>query len=187
MPDDAEPTVGARLRRRRQAQRLTLNAVSTRAGLTEGYLSQVERDKARASVRTLQRLCDVLHLQVGDLFAQQHHAEAAVLRFRDMTGFGFGERATKMRLTPSSFDHLQVLLGLFEPGGSTGVDPYTHGDSEEVVVALDGDVIVTVGDTEHRLGALDSLAYHSSQPHRVAEATGRDPARVLWAIAPPTY
>lgn len=66
--------IGARLRRRRRALHLTLKAVAEQAGLTEGYLSQVERDQVNASVRTLQRLCDVLKLSVGDLFEQASSA-----------------------------------------------------------------------------------------------------------------
>ncbi|MEV6702111.1 MULTISPECIES: XRE family transcriptional regulator [unclassified Streptomyces] len=179
--------IGARLRRRRRALHLTLKAVAEQAGLTEGYLSQVERDQVNASVRTLQRLCDVLKLSVGDLFEQAGSAASPVLRFRDAHGMSFGDGATKIKLTPGSFDHLEVLLGHFAPGGSTGVEPYTHGSSEEILLVLSGEVEVWVRDQHHRLGALDSVHYLSSDPHRVVETTGVDEARVLWAMAPPTY
>ncbi|MFI5658272.1 helix-turn-helix domain-containing protein [Streptomyces sp. NPDC051684] len=179
--------VGARLRRRRKALQLTLKEVAERTGLTEGYLSQVERDQANASVRTLQRLCEVLKLTVGDLFDQAGSAAGPVLRFRDTHGMAFGEGATKIKLTPGVFDHLEVLLGHFAAGGSTGVEPYTHGSSEELLLVLTGEVDVWVRGRHHRLSALDSIHYRSSDPHRVAEATGTDEARVLWAMAPPTY
>ncbi|MDA2812098.1 XRE family transcriptional regulator [Nocardiopsis sp. RSe5-2] len=180
------PGIGARLRRRRRALHLTLKDVAERTGVTEGYLSQVERDRANASVRILQKLCGVLKLNVGELF-DQGASGSPVLRFRDARGMAFGEGATKIKLTPGTFDHLEVLLGRFEPGGSTGVDPYTHGDSEELLLVLSGEVEVGVGGRVHRLGPLDSVHYRSSDPHRVAEATGRAEARVLWAMAPPTY
>lgn len=179
--------IGARLRRRRRALQLTLRDVADRSGLTEGYLSQIERDRANASVRALQRLCAVLKLNVGDLFDQDAASAGAVLRFRDTRGLSFGEGATKVKLTPPSFDHLEVLLGHFAPGGSTGVEPHTHGDSEELLLVLSGEVEVWVGDQRHRLHALDSVHYRSGEPHRVVETSGRDEARVLWAIAPPTY
>ena len=184
---DSRPGVGARLRRRRRALHLTLKDVAEQTGLTEGYLSQVERDQVNASVRTLQRLCAVLKLTVGDLFDQGGSASGAVLRFRDTHGMSFGEGATKIKLTPGSFDHLEVLLGHFAPGGSTGVEPYTHGSSEELLLCLSGEVEVEIRGQRHRLSALDSIHYLSSDPHRVAEITGTQEARVLWAIAPPTY
>jgi DNA-binding XRE family transcriptional regulator/quercetin dioxygenase-like cupin family protein len=184
---DSRSGVGARLRRRRRALHLTLKDVADRSGLTEGYLSQVERDQVNASVRTLQRLCEVLKLAVGDLFDQGASAAGPVLRFRDAHGMSFGEGATKIKLTPGSFDHLEVLLGHFRPGGSTGVEPYTHGSSEELLLVLTGEVEVWVREQRHRLAALDSIHYLSSDPHRVVEITGTQEARVLWAMAPPTY
>ncbi|MGP3977667.1 helix-turn-helix domain-containing protein [Streptomyces sp. 8N114] len=184
---DSRSGVGARLRRRRRALHLTLKDLAHQTGLTEGYLSQVERDQVNASVRTLQRLCEVLKLNVGDLFDQGGPVASPVLRFRDAHGMSFGEGATKIKLTPGAFDHLEVLLGHFAPGGSTGVEPYTHGSSEELLLVLAGEVEVWVGEQHHRLSALDSIHYLSSDPHRVAETTGTQEARVLWAIAPPTY
>ncbi|MGI8311013.1 helix-turn-helix domain-containing protein [Saccharopolyspora hattusasensis] len=184
---DVRAGTGARLRRRRRALQLTLRDVANQSGLTEGYLSQVERDQVNASVRTLQRLCGVLKLTVGDLFEQGESTASPVLRFRDTHGMSFGDGATKVKLTPGSFDHLEVLLGHFGPGGSTGVEPYTHGSSEELLLVLSGEVEVWVREQRHMLSALDSIHYHSSDPHRVVEATGSQEARILWALAPPTY
>lgn len=190
-PRDEAPatsTVGARLKRRRRALGLTLKDVAEGSGLTQGFISQIERGHANGSVRALQSICSVLKLGVGDLFdAPAAEASSRVQRFRDAQGFSFGNGATKLKLTPSHFDHLEVLIGLFEPGGSTGEGQYTHGASEEVIVVLSGDVVVTVGDDTYELGELDSLHYNSSEPHRVIEATGTDQARVLWTMAPPTY
>ncbi|WP_083506691.1 helix-turn-helix domain-containing protein [Leucobacter sp. G161] len=181
-------TVGARLRRRRHAMGLTLKDVAEGASITQGFLSQIERGQANASVRALQGICGVLKLNVGDLFnAPEVDGGSRVQRFQDAQGLAFGNGATKLKLTPSHFDHLEVLLGLFEPGGSTGEGQYTHGASEEVLVVLSGRVVVTVDDQSHELGELDSLHYNSSQPHRVVEATGTSQARVMWTMAPPTY
>ena len=184
---DSNAGIGARLRRRRRALHLTLRDVADRTGLTEGHLSQIERDQANASVRTLQILCEVLKLNVGELFDRGDPAASAVLRFRDTHGMSFGDGATKIKLTPGGFDHLEVLLGHFAPGGSTGVEPYTHGSFEELLLVLSGEVEVWVGDQRYRLSALDSVHYLSSDPHRIVETTGTHEARVLWTMAPPTY
>lgn len=179
-------TIGARLRRRRLAKRMTLREVADGAGLSEGFLSQLERGVHSGSVATLQKIADVLGLTVGDLFEESWAASPAVHRFTESQGFAFGVDARKMRLTPKSFQHLEVFLGMLEPGGSTGVEPYSHGDSEELLLVLDGQVEVTIGDTIHQLSQLDSITYSSRSPHRV-QASTEGPARVLWAIAPPSY
>lgn len=178
--------LGSRLRRRRKALYLTLQAVADQTSLTTSYLSQLERGRTNASVATLQRICQVLRLDVGDLFSDGAAQLSPVLRFTDAHRMDFGQDASKVRLTPQKFDHLEMLLGTLGPHGSTGVEPYTHGDAEELLLVISGQVTVTVDGISHRLGELDSMQYRSSQPHRVEECAGA-PARVLWAMSPPTY
>ncbi|MET8520806.1 XRE family transcriptional regulator [Nocardioides sp. NPDC004968] len=185
--DDPEAdTIGARLRRRRLAKRLTLKEVAGEAGLSEGFLSQIERGVHSGSVATLQRIAAVLGLTVGDLFEESWSSTPAVHRFTESQGFAFGVDARKARLTPKSFQHLEVFLGTLQPGGSTGLEPYAHGDSEELMLVIDGEVEVTVGDAVHRMSALDSITYSSRLAHRVV-AISDEPAHVLWAISPPSY
>lgn len=179
-------SIGDRLRRRRKAKRLTLRQVAEATGLAEGFISQLERGIHSGSVRTLQKICEVLGLPVGDLFLETWAEAPAVRRFTDNHGFSFGENARKMRLTPRTFDHLEIFVGFLEPGGSTGIEPYAHGDSEELVLVISGTVDVTIGNDVHRLEAMDSIPYSSRLAHRVLEVAGK-PARVLWAIAPPSY
>ncbi|MGO4452977.1 cupin domain-containing protein [Arthrobacter sp. RAF14] len=182
-----ENTLGLRLRKRRLALQMTLSEVAEAAGITTGYLSQLERGIAMGSVATLQRVCTVIRLNVGDLFNEPNTDSSPVLRFVDAARKRFGNGASKVKISPAHFDHLEVLLGQFEPGGNTGVEPYTHGASEEILLVIEGEVEVTVDGVTSRLGALDSLHYRSDQPHRVTEATGTMPATLVWMMAPPTY
>ncbi|WP_432043140.1 helix-turn-helix domain-containing protein [Streptomyces cadmiisoli] len=178
-------SVGSRLRQRRLALRLTLRQVAESAGLSEGFLSQLERGVHSGSIATLQKVAAALGLDVGDLFTPSEN-KPAVRRFTDQQGFAFGVSGRKLRLTPKQFNHLEVFLGVFEAGGSTGVEAYSHGESEELLLVVSGEVEVTVGETVHRLATLDSITYLSSEPHRVREAANAT-ATVLWAIAPPSY
>lgn len=178
--------IGTRLRQRRLALRLTLRNVAEAAGLSEGFVSQLERGVHSGSIATLQKIAKVLGLEVGDLFTASWDNRPAVTRFTDQQGFSFGVDGRKLRLTPKHFNHLEVFIGVFEAGGSTGVEPYSHGDSEELLLVISGEVEVTVAEAVHRLSALDSITYSSSAPHRVREV-GNATATVLWAIAPPSY
>jgi transcriptional regulator with XRE-family HTH domain len=177
-------TLGERLRSRRKALRLTLAEVSRRAGISEGFLSQIERGLNTAGIATLQRLCQVLEIAVGDLFADQeryriHRHERAI--YRD-----FGVGGKKVRITPSNNSMLESFIGELEPYGSTGAEAYSHGDSEELLVVLRGKVRAQVDTETHVLSMFDSLAYRSSSPHRVEEIDG-EAAVVLWVMSPPSY
>lgn len=177
--------VGARIRRRRRSKRMTLRQLASATGLAEGFLSQLERGVYGGSVATLQKISTALGLTVGDLF-DETWSDTAHVRLGSEVGTRFGVNARKVRLTPKAFDHVEVFVGIFGPNGSTGEDPYRHGESEELIVVLDGVIVLTLEGTEHELCALESIAYSSELSHRVREARG-ETARVLWVISPPSY
>ena len=89
-------------------------------------------------------------------------------------------------LTPRPLEHLQVIVGELDEGGSTGDEPYTHGDSEELLVVLAGIVSVQLGTEVFELRSGDSIDYRSSTPHRLINA-GDGIAEVMWIISPPSY
>lgn len=68
----ARETIGERIRRRRREMRLTQVDLSTRAGVNQGYLSQIERDQAQPSRRTLDALSVALGLPQGVLIGAGH-------------------------------------------------------------------------------------------------------------------
>lgn len=191
-PDEVPSTaygaeqIGPRLRRRRKALGLTLKNVSVKTGLAESFISQLERGVYTGSIKTLQKLSDALGLMPGDLFDPTTGATAKVQRFDRAAAYDFGIDAHKLRLSPGAFDHLEAFLGVFEPWGSTGPEPYTHGMSEEIITVLDGTVEVTVGDDVFTLEKLDSVPFMSGVAHRVAECRGQE-ATVLWMMAPPSF
>jgi mannose-6-phosphate isomerase-like protein (cupin superfamily) len=82
--------------------------------------------------------------------------------------------------------HLEVFVGELDPGGSTGPEPYAHGDSEELFVVIAGTVQLELGGDLHDLEAGDSIDYRSSTPHRITNV-GEERAEVMWIISPPSY
>ena len=62
-----ELRIGPRLRARRLERGLTISEVAGEAGLTAGFISQLERDLTSASLSSLYRICAVLGIRVGNL------------------------------------------------------------------------------------------------------------------------
>jgi len=182
----SEVDVGERLRAIRIARRRTLRDVAERAGLSESFLSQVERGRASASIASLRRIADGLGVSMADLFQPSGLEQPRVLRRDERPTLDFGILGRKMLLTPRPLHHLEVFVGEIDPGGSTGAEQYAHGDSEELFVVLGGAVRLELGDGVHELETGDSIAYSSSTPHRVSNA-GEGVAEVMWVISPPSY
>ncbi len=178
--------VGERLRQIRSRRRQTLREVAERAGLSESFLSQVERGRASASVASLRRIADALGVAISDLFQPAEASRPRVLRRDDRPSLAFGILGRKLLLTPKPLHHLEVFVGELDPEGSTGAEQYAHGDSEELFVVIHGTVQLELGDDLFELEAGDSIDYRSAVPHRISNL-GDDVAEVMWIISPPSY
>ncbi len=183
---DGRVELGERLKTLRVLRRKTLKEVATAAGVSESFVSQLERGRSSASVATLQRLAAALGIQVSDLFAGDGLPRPHVLRREARQPLVWGHLGRKALLTPKPFHALEVVAAEFEPGGSTGSESYTHGDSEELLLVIRGHVHLQLGDDVHDLRAGDSAHYRSSTPHRVTNP-GKQAAEVLFVISPPSY
>ena len=182
----AEVDVGERLRDIRRLRRATLRTVADRAGVSESFLSQVERGRASASIASLRRIAGALGVTVADLFEPGGPPQPRVLRRDERPSLAFGTLGRKLLLTQRPLQHLEVFVGELDPGGSTGAEPYAHGDSEELFVVLTGHVELELGGARHKLETGDSIDYRSSTPHRVTNV-GEERAEVMWIISPPSY
>jgi transcriptional regulator with XRE-family HTH domain len=179
--------VGERLRAIRRLRRATLKTVADRADLSESFLSQVERGRANASVGSLKKIAAALGVNVADLFEPNGSTtRPRVLRREARPNLAFGSLGRKFMLTPRPLEHLQVMVGELDAGGSTGDEAYTHGDSEELLVVLEGVLSLQLGSEIFELSTGDSIDYRSSTPHRLVNIGG-DPAEVMWIISPPSY
>jgi transcriptional regulator with XRE-family HTH domain len=183
---NGELELGERLRAVRQLRRLTLREVAEAAGVSESFVSQLERGRSSASVATLQRLAAAVGIEISDLFAAEPQAGPRVLRREERQQLEWGHLGRKALLTPKPFHSLEVVTAAFDPGGSTGDEPYTHGDSEELLLVLEGRVHVQLGRELLDLSKGDSVNYRSSTPHRVSNP-GDASAEVLFVISPPSY
>jgi len=181
-----EVNVGQRLREVRKARRLTLRQVAESAGITESFLSQVERGLSNASVAALRRIAVSIGVTIVDLFEHYQEDGPAVLRAAARPALDFGVLGRKLNVNPAPHRTFDLLLCEFEPGGSSGNEPYAHGDSEEIALVLAGSVDIQVGEQILRLSTEDSVRYRSSVPHRLVACSEKG-ARVLFVTTPPSF
>ncbi|MFF3318477.1 helix-turn-helix domain-containing protein [Streptomyces sp. NPDC003035] len=66
--------VGAAVKRRRRALKLTLAVVASRCGLSVPFLSQIENERARPSTRSLQLVAGALETTAAELLAAAESA-----------------------------------------------------------------------------------------------------------------
>ena len=178
--------LGSRIRALRQARRFTLRDVAERSGVTESFLSQVERDVTSPSIATVQRIARALDLSIAQLFYEQGDTGRVVRREARRRATYPGLKAVDEFLTSNMAGRLQVIMSTIEPGGGTGAEPYTHDSDEEVVVVLAGVLDLWVGDEHYVLREGDAITFPSRLPHWNANY-GDTAVTVLFCLTPPSF
>lgn len=182
-----EPDLGLTIRRLRESRQLSLKEVAARSGLTQSFLSQVERNLTSPSVASLRKVAQAFGVPLTELFQGPVIPENRVVRRAERRQLIHPSRQWRdYLLTPSLTGKLQVILSVIEPGGGSGEEPYAHDSDEECVVILRGRLEFWVGPDRYLLEEGDSIVFESRIPHRNRNA-GPEQAEVLWITTPPSY
>lgn len=181
-----ELQLGPRIRSLRQARQVTLRELAERAGVTESFLSQVEREVTSPSIASVQRIARALDLGIAELFSDEPPIGRVVRRAERRRIVYPGLFAVDEFLTSDPHGRLEVILSTIEPGGGTGDEAYAHESDEEVVIVLEGSLELWVGDEHHLLAEGDAITYSSRQPHRNRNL-GPGRAVILFCATPPSF
>jgi len=179
---DSAVRIGSRLRAARLGKGLTLGNVAAAAGLTEGFVSKLERDQVSPSVASLVAVCEALGLRVGELFEPP---VSSIVRAGEgaLINFG-GQKVREYLLSPGSQNYIEVLQSIIEPGGTGGDELYSLDCEIEFVFVTKGEFEVRLGPESFVLQQGDSITFKGREPHTWRNASKTEPCEVLWVLAP---
>jgi transcriptional regulator with XRE-family HTH domain/mannose-6-phosphate isomerase-like protein (cupin superfamily) len=175
----ARATLGSRLREARERLRLSTRDVAARAGVSAGFISQLENGKCGVSVGVLKRISAAVSISVADLLADEAPVSRPVLRAHERPIFSSDSGLQKVLLSRPPIHQLEVYEGSFDVGGSTGPEAYAHDNAQELFYVLAGHIEISIASETYILGPRDSVEYLSSIPHRAVNI-GATPAQVMW-------
>ncbi|MEO3869934.1 cupin domain-containing protein [Nonomuraea sp. B12E4] len=189
MTESENARLGARIRAYRNMRHMTVRALAAQAQASASFISQLERGQTSSSIGMLRRISSALGLTVADLFNEEDHVGHRVVRREARPELRTAPGTRKFLISQRPLRNVEVYAGEFEPGSSTGAEPYAHGDSQEILLVLRGRITLWLGPRGtadvHVLDPGDSVEYRTSVPHRIVnESDG--PAEALWVIAPPS-
>ncbi len=174
--------IGARLRAARTAQRMTIETVAGKTGLTKGFISRLERDEASPSVASLVAVCEAIDLRVGDLFDPP---QTAVVRAGEGRPIAFGTTGvTELLLTPGTQQQLEVIHSVMVGGGQGGQELYSLDCDTEFVYVVDGTLEVVLEDQVVSLGTGDAMTFPGRSPHTWRNGSSDQRCEVIWALSP---
>ncbi|SEC49216.1 helix-turn-helix domain-containing protein [Arthrobacter woluwensis] len=180
-PSNAPINIGSRIRAARKAQRMTIEQVADVTGLTKGFLSRVERDLTSPSVASLVTLCQVLSVDIGDLFAA---TDVALTRADEAPKISFGgDGIVETLLTARSERRVQLLRGVIEPGGKGETELYSVDCDVDVLHVVRGRIVLILSNERYELSAGDTLSFPGREPHTWLNPTDEE-VEVLWVLVP---
>lgn len=169
--------IGKTIRVRRQKLKLTLQDVADAAGISIGYLSLIERDKAVPTLTTLSSIAKALGVGIEFLITKPQPT-TCISRAKDRPQFVVGPSQLRYERLGATFpgNELSSFIMTLEPGYQS--DTVTHA-GEETVFVLKGSLDLTLEAETLVLAEGDSAHYDAGRPHGWANATDA-PVRVLW-------
>jgi transcriptional regulator with XRE-family HTH domain len=185
-PEAAIAGVGQQVRGLRKLRGLTLEELSTRASVSIGLISQLERGRGNPSFNTLIQLSHALRVPVGRLFHGTEQASPVVRanQRRTLDLHGSGELdVTYELLSPGLAGTLEAVWIEAPPGYDTSKSPFTH-PGEEFGIVLQGRHQIFLNGVCHELGPGDSITYPSTTPHWYRNE-GPETVKALWVMTPP--
>lgn len=183
--------IGQKLRQRRKVRRLSLIEVSTRAGLSTGMLSQIERGLSSPSLRSLKQICDALEMPIKWLFDRDHPSnlveEKSIVRFAQRRRMNLGPSGMiKDILSPDSVSEIQLMRFVIHAGGFSGKIPAQHPNGAKCGTVLVGKLGLEINDQEFIINQHDSFAFKANVHYRFW-AIGNEDCVVIWAVTPALY
>ncbi|WP_207450815.1 helix-turn-helix domain-containing protein [Roseomonas marmotae] len=185
---DLGPGIGPKLRMRRNIRRISLQEVADAAGVSIGFLSEVERGLATPTLRSLRAICGALEMPVGWLFEGTGGVEEGVVVRKDnrrRMELGPGG-LTKELLSPDAVSALQMMRIVIEPKGTSGKNEATLQAGAKCGTVLAGRLGIEIDGREYALDPGDSFAFSASAALRFW-CIGDEPTELIWVVAPAMY
>lgn len=171
--------LGGRLRARRKAIGKTMQQVADEAGLTIGFISQIERGLSTPSLASLYNVAQALDATV-DMFVSKApartHSLVSHAGQRQTYTVGGTERFYEFLERGFPDARLNACLSHVPPGHQS--EMMSH-EGEEFVYLVAGKMNYEVDGTSYILAAGDTLHFDSRRPHR-GNNIGTDTAVELW-------
>jgi transcriptional regulator with XRE-family HTH domain len=174
--------LGALIRKNRKERKLTLKTVAEKAGVSEGFLSQVENSVSSPSVDTLVSICAAMGVSAGDLLNQAGTQENLVVIHKaewddiEIPKAGF---VTRRFIPPESRSVIDTAVLLLKPGTRIPVRKNVK-NGQEVLCVLRGSLELVHGDHIVPLAEGDAAHFYAYPPKQSITNNSKSVTVVLW-------
>jgi transcriptional regulator with XRE-family HTH domain len=149
--------LGQSLRRLREDRRISLKVLAEQTGFSSSFLSQVENGQASPSISSMERIATALGVTLSQFFNHAEASRGSVVRGGDRACLNLEWSLAEIE-SAGALDRgsqLYAFLVKLRVGGLSGkhARPSTN---DEFAFVYNGEVILTLGETDHLLAPGDS-------------------------------
>ncbi|HGM7839797.1 helix-turn-helix domain-containing protein [Serratia nevei] len=161
--------VSYRIKQQRKSQKLSLDELSRRAGVSKGMLVEIEKGSANPSIAILCKLAAALGLSVADIVNVTRAPAAYLIESQDIPTLWHGDRGGSARLLAGTRGPNMIELWRWEmaPGEAYASGGHPVGTFELLHVEQ-GVLSLAVEQTELRITPGYSAVARTDSPHRYA-------------------
>lgn len=177
--------LGDKIRSLRLKQKISIEQLSAKSGLSKGLISQIERDITGPSVASLWKISKALNVTMNYFFDEYDDFNQVVRKDeRKKIMMKNGDRTYEL-LSPNLKKQLEMLWIEIEPNDSNSEELISH-EGEECGIVLKGTLRILSGDKVYDLNEGDSIYLDSTIPHRYVNV-GVEQSVSVWAMTPPSF
>lgn len=175
--------IGAKIKRLRLSNQLTLEELANRSELTKGFLSQLERDLTSPSIATLENILEALGTNLKDFFSEDE-VEQIVFSKDDFFENTQDDYKISYIIPNAQKNEMEpILIELKEDKKSMEIDPH---DGEEFGYVIQGKVTLVNGEEEYDVKKGETFYLKGNLPHYIINKNDTL-AKVIWVSTPPIF
>ena len=173
----------------RKQRNITIQDLSLKTGLTQGYLSKIENSPKPPPIPTLVKIAYGLNVHISCFFEDEEEGGngPSIIRagerkelIGDYTSLGYRYEAVIGRKGKGAIKPLIIIL---PDHNEPKKIPYNSHDGEEMIFVLEGELEFFYGDESYQISKGDSVFFDAAIPHKIVSSGRKKPASVLSVLS----
>lgn len=176
--------LGKKLKFLREEKNYSQKQLADLAGLSSGFISQVERNQVDPSLASLKKIANALDVKLKDLFDDEKQFSSHIVRKGKGKILRIDSAVTCEMLAATPGKIMEAMIKYISPGGESGlVSPH---EGEEFIWVIKGTLKVTHGQEEYILNPGDSIYFQGGATHSWKNI-GDTECQAMWVMTPSCY
>ena len=176
-----ELNIGQKIRAMRLASDLTQEESANRAGLTKGFISQLENDQTSIQIDSLADIVEVFGMTMSEFFSD-NKIKAVYSPEERVSIEGKGVSKFELLVPGSTNNRMDPILISLEPGEATErLEPHP---GEQFGYVLNGTATLKIDKKTFKVSEGHCFYFASDRTHQILNRD-KTTVNILWIISPP--